>query len=837
MTGTTLHRSLLLVGAALLAFVVPPLYAVPSDDEKKALQEAGQSFKDGAFELSNSRAAALLKKYPHSELAPETALLQARALYQLGRSDAAVAALSLPLDQVPENLRADTLFWQAEALLDLGKWPDAEQKYRALLALKDVSERADAANLGLAWALFKQGKEADALLLIQALIKTKGAAPSGQQAQLLLAKIELAKGQFKDAIVGLQALLAAQPGKALVFETNYWLGETYTANNQPDLAVTAYQRITGDPQAFPKPLVARAWLGLGRAQNALHQNDQAMLAYEQTYRLTENEDTRLDAFRSYLECARASGQLPDAVTKLQDFAKTSDFSAPAALFAIGSVLAEDQEDDKAIGILESLLVAYSTSPWVPAANDQLGQLYARSGKPVQAIKALQSCIATSTNPDLVRTAHFQLGYVLLKQMKDYAGAATQFALVSSGTDSSAENATYNFLLAQAALGKIDIFLKTEADFEKRFPKSSYLKAIALAEGQLLVSAGKTDDAKTIYKKAIATAGTGSDQEALLKALADLQYQTNDLEGTLAACKMIVDQFPADALAAAQRSVLVSYELKRLNEDQVEQALVQLAQKYKDMPGAPEAYFRLGEFYFYRQDYVRAQDAFQQLSASYPNSAYTDKAYFFAGRAAFAHQDYVAARTLLEKVPDTSPFKPDARLWEGRVYQQQSNFDQAETLYDAVLATEKTGPRFVEASLLKGQCLFELGATDPANYNLALTAFDAILKSKEGSIADRNEAAVRSAKCLEKMGRIDEALGLYLKVLYGRVAGDDSSMPSPPEFSWQFKAAEEAGHIRETQKDWRGAIEVYRRAEQIGGPHAQGFHDLIDQLRRDNYIYE
>jgi len=52
----------------------------------------------------------------------------------------------------------------------------------------------------------------------------------------------------------------------------------------------------------------------------------------------------------------------------------------------------------------------------------------------------------------------------------------------------------------------------------------------------------------------------------------------------------VNQFPNDALAAAQRGVLVSYELKKLNEDQVEQALVQLAQKYKNMPGAPEANF-------------------------------------------------------------------------------------------------------------------------------------------------------------------------------------------------------------------------------------------------------
>jgi tetratricopeptide (TPR) repeat protein len=494
--------------------------------------------------------------------------------------------------------------------------------------------------------------------------------------------------------------------------------------------------------------------------------------------------------------------------------------------------------------LESLLVAYGTSPWVPAANGHLGQLYARTGKPDQAIKALQSCISTSADPELVRTARFQLGYVLLKQTKDYTGAAAQFAQISDGADASAENASYNFLLAQAYLGKSDIFMKAEADFEKRFPKSNFLKSLALTKGQLLADAGKTDDAKAVYQKAIATPETGPDQEALLNALADLQYQTNDLEGSLVTYKMIVDQFPNDALAAAQQGVLVSYELKKLTEDQVEQALVQLAQKYNNMPGAPEAYFRLGEFYFDHQDYVRAQDAFQQLIANYPNSSDVDKAYYYAGKAAFAHQDYTAARALLEKVPDSSSFKPEARLWEGRVYQQQisgdgtmSNFNQAITFFDAVLATEKTGPRFVEASLLKGQCLFALGAQDPANYGLALAAFDQILKSKEGTIADRNEAAVREAKCLEKMGRTNEAMALYLDVLYGRVAGDDAGSPAPPEFSWQFEAASQAGSIRELQKDWRGAIEVYRRAEQIGGAHSQYFHDLINKLRRDNYIYE
>ena len=843
MTGVTMARAVFL--SAILSVGTLALHADPTDDEQGQLKAATQSYKDGSFDLANDRVAALLKKYPKTELLPDVELLEAQASYQLGRTDDAVAAFTLPIDQVPEKLRSDTLFWQAESLLDLERWPEAEQKYRALLALKNTPKRAAAANLGLSWALFKQGKETDALPAIQALIKSDPNTSAGQQAQLLLAKIELANGKFNDAIAGLQALLATHPAPGTVYETEYWLGEAYGAGGQPDLAAASYERVTGDltpavppappVDAFPKTLVAKAFLGLGRVEQQLHQDDQAMLAYGQAYGLTENSSVQMEAFRSFLEAARLSRQLPEAVAKLQEFAKSSDAAAPAALLAIGAALAADGQDDKAIGILESLLVAYGKSSWIPAANFQLGLLYERSGKPGAATAAFQNCIAANSDPALVRSSRFELGLVLLNQVKDAAGAAAQFAQISSGTDSPAENASYNFLLAQAALGKSDAFAKAEADFARRFPKSAYLKKIALAQGLLLTQANHPDDAIAAYQRSIAQPGGGPDQKALLQALADLQYQTGDLAGTVKTCGMIVSQFPSDSLAAAQRAVLVSYEMKKLTDEQVEQSLVALTQKNGKSAEAPEGWFRLGEFYFYRQDYVKAQDAFQQLTAAYPGSPEAAEAYFFAGRAAAAHTDYGAALALLDKVPDSSPFKPDAQLWQGRVYQQQLNFVQASTLADSVLSTEKSGSKFVAANLLKGQCLFELGAKNASAYAESIAAFDQILKSKEGTITERNEAAVSKAKCLEKMGRGNEAMGLYLDVLYGRLAGDDASAPG--DFSWQIKAGWEAGRMREAQQDWRGAIEIYKRLEQIGGPHQQEFHDLQNKLRRDNYIYE
>jgi outer membrane protein assembly factor BamD (BamD/ComL family) len=266
-----------------------PLRAEPSDDEKKALATAEQSYHDGAFDVVNDRVAALLKKYPKSELAPQAEILQAQALYQLGRDDAAAAAFTLPIGQVPAPLQADTLYWQAQALLDAQKWPQAEAKFRQLLALRDLGTHAGDGDLGLAWSIFNQGREAEALPIIEGLFKDHRNPGPAQQAGLLLAKVQLAKGQFPQAIASLQALAATSPDAELSFKVNYWLGEAYAGNNQPDQAAASFRLVTEAPQAFPKWLVAAANLGLGSAERTLGQFDQAATAYEKAYELAENE--------------------------------------------------------------------------------------------------------------------------------------------------------------------------------------------------------------------------------------------------------------------------------------------------------------------------------------------------------------------------------------------------------------------------------------------------------------------------------------------------------------------------------------------------------------------
>jgi lipopolysaccharide biosynthesis regulator YciM len=159
----------------------------------------------------------------------------------------------------------------------------------------------------------------------------------------------------------------------------------------------------------------------------------------------------------------------------------------------------------------------------------------------------------------------------------------------------------------------------------------------------------------------------------------------------------------------------------------------------------------------------------------------------------------------------------------------------------VLDAEKTGNRFVEATLLKGDCYFALGKDNKSQYEAAANAYGTLLTSTQGTFAQRNEAGYKRARCFEMQGRNDDALALYLDVLAGRLMVDSGKAGAtrPPEYLWTIQSGVKAAQLRETKQDWRGAIEVYRRLETLGGPTQalKEFRDSINKIRRDNFIYD
>lgn len=825
-------------GLAVLLVGTTVALAAPTKEENAQFEAGKRAFTDSLFAVSEQRLGAFIAKYPASDLKDDALLLQGQCLFYLGRYEPALVVF----DAEAKSGAPLAAFWQGETLNALQRWPQAEVAYRVFLEKNPKDANSGQAELGLAWALLRQDKEKDAREVLEKLSEGNPKSEAGQSAALLLAKNLISKKQNKEASELLEKLVAQSPRPKILFEASYLLGELDYLDNRANDSLEHYLKVTGNNKAFPKSLVAQAWFSLGRAYTAVNQPEKAMTAFEQAYSLGEQEQLKMAAFKHYLQVARTLKRLPEAVTKLQDFSKKNpdNPNAAAALFAIGQSLAENKETEKAIGVLESLLVAYPKSPWRAPDNFLLGTLYTQSGKSDSALNAFNQCIEISDNVELTRKAQFEAGRVCYTQ-KDYAKAISYFDKVQAVKDDLGEDAGYNSLLALSQLDKPDDFQKAADKFAVAFAKSKYLVEIPLLLGRMQERLGQIDQARATYEKAIAAAN-GDDKARLTVRLGDLLAQAGKFEEAWQIYDQFAGQFPNDSALpdVARKGIITGLAAQKIPEDQATQALQALLTKYPKDAHAAEIVFHLGELSWNKQDFVKAQSRFEQVVKDYPKSTLQDDALFWAGKAAAAHASLADAITILEKVPETSPLKPDARLLQGKIYHQQLKFDNALKLYDAVLDTEKSGPRFVEATLRRGDALFAQGEKDYTKYEQAAAAYGLILNGNQGNFVQRNEAGYRRAKCLEMLKRRDDAMALYMDVLGGRFLTQADGQPAPtppPEFIWQIKAGLDAARIREEAKDWRGAIQIYRKLELLGGPNQQEFRDNINRIRRDNYLYE
>jgi len=826
-----------------------PTPATPSSaDENRALKDLQTLFDEGLFEKTDAGAKAFLQRFPASPLKSDVRFLQGKALYFLGEYAPALAAFNVPAKELPDPLAASFLFWQGETESGLEKWTEAEKAYRDALSQAGDSPLAPQAQLGLAWALFKEGNETDARALLGSLMQASPPTEAGEKAALVLAKIEIADNQLdgpNGASATLEALLARKVHPAALFEANYWRGEIAQLRGQYADAVTDYRIVTDDPKAFPGPLVAEAWFGLGSAYQKLNQHDKAMQALEQAFTLGSAEQMRLASFRLYLESAQAQQRLPEAQAKLRDFAKGdhSPVTASAALFAIATSQAANNAGDEAIGTLEALLTAYPQTIWRPAALFQLGQLYVDKGAPDSALTAFQNCLDAGAIPTMASEAEFKSGEIWFAR-GDFAKASDFFQKAAGDENAPspiAEKALFNLLLSEAQAKNLDGYLRTEADFERLFPKSAFLGRVKLELAKLYEKTGQEENARTTYEAALQGTLDPEQHSLLLVRLADLDRDANPphLDDALKLYNEIID-LPNDPRApeAAYDAVMVSYQAKKLTPQQARDGLLELAGRFDKSAIAPNMLFSAAEFFYHQQDYVGAQTNFEKVANSYPQSELVPEALYYAGDSAVKRKDYAAAIQILEKIPESAPLKVDARLLQGLIYHLQGKFDNAVALFDAVLATQKDGPLFVTAILRKGNALYALGGADPTKYELAASNYGLLLSSNQGDFAQRNEAAYMRAMCFEKLGRTDDALALYLDVLNGRTLPPEAgNAPLPPEFHWRVLAGNSAAEIRKQQQDWPGAIDVYRRLESLGGPQQNEFHDDIIRLRREHFLFD
>lgn len=245
--------------------------SAPDDpwSDEAALWGARAALKRGRGAEARRIAADFASRFPKSPLAPDAALVEARAATLEKKPQDTASILERLLAAQAD--KAEKPPWMAAARYELAladqalnRTKDAENLLQDLANGSDHSVAADARFL-LGQARADQGQYAEAVPLLEAYLKQK---PDGEAAQFALARLAIAQGGLgRDDLAGktVAELASRFPASTTLAPTRIKLAERALDAGRLDRAIEGYRAVLAQKGALDAPLASRAWEGLGRA--------------------------------------------------------------------------------------------------------------------------------------------------------------------------------------------------------------------------------------------------------------------------------------------------------------------------------------------------------------------------------------------------------------------------------------------------------------------------------------------------------------------------------------------------------------------------------------------
>jgi tetratricopeptide (TPR) repeat protein len=137
----------------------------------------------------------------------------------------------------------------------------------------------------------------------------------------------------------------------------------------------------------------------------------------------------------------------------------------------------------------------------------------------------------------------------------------------------------------------------------------------------------------------------------------------------------------------------------------------------------------------------------------------------------------------------------------------------------------------EALCGKGDIFFEMGATDPNNYQRAIEIYDQLASDKDEPIHWRNQALFKKGLCLEKKGDRASALATFYKILE-----EDARPDRRRELFWYYKAGFNAARLLEEDSKWESAAAIYEKLASAGGSRSEEAKARLTNLRLEHFLW-
>lgn len=619
-------------------------------DEADALYEFAKSRNEAI-----AKYAALAKRHPSHELAPQALYLAAFGSLSQGEYQQAAAYSDQFVDTYADHtLAVDVRFVAAEAALQLGEPARAEQLYAGLttehpdhadhaawqvrravaLGLQDKYDEVVAALdpvaarleppelraealylLGAAYAERDDGKQAAA-----ALRASVAAAPRGKyadQALFKLAAVQRGANQTEQALATLAKLSADFPESNLADQAAYRSGQYAAAAGDLAAAGKHYRRVVDqwpDSGLGPQALYGLAWTQLNSGDHAA--------AEASLGRLLANFPRHASAPQAHYARATAREQqakYEGAIADLQAFLASDPPPGERldATYTQGLCLVGLERFDQAAAAFRSILAAKAEFADTDKVLYELAWALRALDKRDEALRAFAKLAEEHADSPLAAESVYHLGEDAYGR-GDFAGAAAHYASARqrSGRDALGEKATHKLGWSHYRGGELDAAAKTFDAQLRDFPEGELAADAQFMLAEALFGEKQYDAALAAYEKSFARPAANAEFAALAhlhagQALAQQQKWQQSAQ----LLDRAIDQF-ADSAYLPELRYESAWAQQNLGQLGAAQKGYEQVVNETDRAVSARARFMIGEILFEKREFKEAIRNFFKVAYGY-----------------------------------------------------------------------------------------------------------------------------------------------------------------------------------------------------------------------------
>jgi TolA-binding protein len=453
----------------------------------------------------------------------------------------------------------------------------------------------------------------------------------------------------------------------------------------------------------------------------------------------------------------------------------------------------------------------------------------------EAIAILNDARSSHPTPSLLTRIEFlsaQAQYLARR----FGRASADFQQIARSGSPWAKVALFNASTGWLQLGDHTRFLAAYGDLEKLDGDEEARADLRLEEG--LVQAEKGDEKATrSLQQFIHDFPKSPRVSEALVSLAELAFHASPprLEE---ARKYLTRAAESPTAAAAERGDYLNIWVEESsggNEAKVIELAKRFLEQHGTSPFAPEVRMKLAELYYRRQDFANAQTQFELIAQQTADNSLGEKALFFAAESAMSSMgEHSLDRAIVlfdQVVRQNGALRWAARNEQAVIERKLGKPKDALALYDEVLKSDAGPSEKREALCGKGDIFFEMGTTDPNNYQRAIEIYDQLASDKDEPIHWRDQALFKKGLCLEKKSERADALATFYKILE-----EDGRPDRQRELFWYYKAGFNAARLLEEDSKWESAAAIYEKLTAAGGSRSEEAKARLTNLRLEHFLW-